>query len=114
MKFVRAHRGLSSVITTAILLTSVAVLGSSIVAWSNGNLKTFETSLINTSSNMTNKINENLNIENVAFCTNCGSANSKNIINVTLTNTGTVAAKITSMQVNSTAISSYLSMSTAL
>src|SRR5689334_6937470 len=96
--FVRSHRGLSTVVTSAIMLTAVAVLGTAIVAWSNGNLRGFETSLANTTASNTNQINENVNIEKIAFCVNCGGT-TKNVINVTLTNTGTVSVKITKIQI---------------
>lgn len=107
-KFRFSHRrGLATVVTTALMLTTVAVLGSALVAWSNGNLKVFETALSTAATNNTNKITENMNIENIAFCTSCGQANSKNVINVTLTNTGTAGIEVTQIQINSTAITSY-------
>lgn len=102
-----SRRGLSTIVTAGIMLSAVAVLGSAVVSWSNGNLKVFEIALSNTAVNSTNKITENIAIENIAFCSNCGSANSKNVTNVTLTNTGTVSVKITQIQLNSTAITSY-------
>ena len=102
----KTRRGLSAVVTSAMLLTFVAVIGSSLVGWSNSNLKAFEVGLVTTSANMTNQINENLSIENIAFCVSkCGAP--KNVINVTLTNTGTLPVRITQIQVNSTAIKSY-------
>jgi len=102
-----SRRGLSTIVTAGIMLSAVAVLGSAVVSWSNGNLKVFEIALSNTAVNSTNKITENISIENIAFCSNCGSVNSKNVTNVTLTNTGTVSVKITQIQLNSTAITSY-------
>ena len=102
-----SRRGLSTIVTAGIMLSAVAVLGSAVVTWSSGNLKAFETALSNTAIANTNKITEGVTIENIAFCSNCGSANSKNVTNVTLTNTGTVSVKITQIQLNSTAITSY-------
>lgn len=104
---ISSRRGLSTVVTTGIMLSAVAVLGSITVSWSNGNLKVFETALSTTAINNTNKITENISIENTAFCSNCGSTNSKNVINVTLTNIGTLSVKITQIQVNDTAIKFY-------
>ena len=63
--FAHARRGLSTVVTGAIMLTAVAVIGTSLVAWSNSNLQTFETGLANSASSKTDKINENLQIENI-------------------------------------------------
>ena len=102
-----SRRGLSTVVTAALMLTTVAVLGSALVAWSNGNLKVFETALSTTASNDTNKITENLNIENIVFCSNCALSNGNNVINVTLTNTGTVGITVNQIQVNSTVITNY-------
>jgi len=102
-----SRRGLSTIVTAGIMLSAVAVLGSAVVTWSSGNLKAFEIALSNTAVANTNKITESVSIENIAFCSNCGSANSKNVTNVTLTNTGTVSVTITQIQLNSTAITSY-------
>ena len=102
-----SHRGLSTIVTAGIMLSAVAVLGSAVVTWSSGNLKAFETALSNTAVANTNKITESVSIENIAFCSNCGHVNSQNVTNVTLTNTGTVSVKITQIQLNSTAITSY-------
>ena len=108
-----SRRGLSTIVTAGIMLSAVAVLGSAVVTWSSGNLKAFETALSNTAVANTNKITESISIENIAFCSNCGSANSKNVTNVTLTNTGTVSVKITQIQLNSTTISYYYNSKTS-
>lgn len=105
MPAVRTRRGLSSVITSALLLTAVGVLGTSMVTWSNSNLKAYEISLQNTSATYSNKISENLNIENVAFCStspSCDNGQSNPGVNVTLTNTGTLHVMVTKIQFNST------------
>ncbi len=101
------RRGLATVVTAALMLTTVAVLGSALVAWSNGNLKVFETALSTTASNDTNKVTENLVIENIVFCSNCNKTNGNNVVNVTLTNTGTVGITVNQIQINSTAIQKY-------
>lgn len=104
MKFVRHRRGLSNVITSVMLLTGVTIMGTSLVAWSQGNLQAFQVSLANTASSVTNKINENLAIENVYFCSAnfCGGFLSQKGVNVTLTNIGTLAVNVTQIQINST------------
>src|SRR5260370_16055711 len=107
MRHFKYRRGISTVVTSAILITAVVVIGTVIVMWSNSKLIVFEASLANTTSSSTNQINENLAIENLVFCVNCGSSNSKNVINVTLTNTGTIPVKVTQIKVNSTVITSY-------
>ncbi len=92
------RRALSTVVTSAIMLTAVAVIGSSIVAWSNSNLKTFESTLSNSTATNTNKINENLSIENVNFCKLCYSG--AHGVNITLTNLGNLGLKISAIQLN--------------
>jgi archaellum component FlaF (FlaF/FlaG flagellin family) len=98
MKFVRHRRGLSNVVTAAIMLTSVAVMGSAMVSWANGNLKAFETGLANSASDKTNKINENISIENVWFCNTCQFPANK-ALNVTLTNVGNLALNVTDIKI---------------
>jgi hypothetical protein len=90
---------------TGMLLTAVSVLGTSLVGWSNSNLKTFEMSLVNSTTTYTNKVSENLNIENVAFCsasTSCDDGQLDPGINVTLTNTGNLNVRIIKIQFNNT------------
>ncbi len=98
------RRGLTTVVTAALMLTAVAVLGSAMVAWSNSNLKTYDTALTTTAANNTNQISESISIENIVFC-HCGGSN--NVINVTLTNTGNLGVRINQIQVNSTTITTY-------
>ena len=102
-RFVQTRRGLSTVITTAIMLTAVAIMGTAIVAWSNGNLRAFEINLASSSSDKTNKINENLLIENVAFCYTCLSGSKG--VNITLTNVGYIGLNVTQIQINGSSFS---------
>ena len=102
------RRGLATIVTAALMLTTVATLGSALVTWSNGNLKSFETALSTTATNDTNRITESVIIENIAFCKNCVHSNSQNVTNVTLTNTGTIGVTINQIQVNGTVINKYV------
>jgi len=92
------RRGLSTVVTSAILLTAVTVIGIALVGWSNSNLKTFESNLSNVTATNTNQINENIAIENINFCKFCYSSNHG--INVTLANAGNLPVKVTQIQIN--------------
>ncbi len=67
MKKLRARKALSSVIASAILLSSIVVMGTGLVNWSNANLTSYQASLSNTYSTNVNKLNENLVVENVWF-----------------------------------------------
>lgn len=106
MKFVKNRKGLSTVVTAAIMLTFIAVLGTTLIAWSNSKLHVFETSLANSTTTLTNQISESAVFENVQFC-HIGSCNfSFQALNVTITNIGTEGITITQLKVNGTDLSS--------
>ncbi|HEY6950382.1 MAG TPA: hypothetical protein VI146_07210 [Nitrososphaeraceae archaeon] len=86
----KTRRALSSIVTSAILLTATVLTGSGLVNWSNSSLSSYETALSNTFSTNVNKLSENLSIENVWF----GTSPSK-FLNVTTTNTGTIGVNVT-------------------
>jgi len=87
-------RGLSTVVTSAILLSAVAVMGVGIVNWANTNLSTHQQALEETVSVNFNKINEKIFIEHVWF----GTTPSNNL-NVTMNNIGTVGLNVTEMTI---------------
>jgi hypothetical protein len=100
MRFVRnRRRALSTVVTTAIMLTAVAAIGTAVVAWSNTSLRTYEFNLATSASDKTNKINEVLIIENVVLQPDSPILGS-NAINITVTNTGTIGFNVTQIQVS--------------
>ena len=76
----KTKRGLSSIVTGAILLSAVAVMGVVIVIWANSNLVKHQQNLDSTVSDNFNKINEKLLIEHVWFNRNGP------VINMTLNN----------------------------
>jgi archaellum component FlaF (FlaF/FlaG flagellin family) len=104
-----AHRkGLASVVTSAILLSSVAILGVGLVGWSNSNLLSHQQNLENTFTQNVNKLNEYVTFEKVWF----GGTSPNKFVNVTVTNTGNVGLNVTSIQfVNSTTLNE-ISLST--
>ena len=94
----RCRRGFASVVTGAILLSAVAVLGSGLVSWTNGNLSTHQQTLQSSYSTATNKINEFLIIENVWF-----GQNPQKFVNITMNNVGNVGLNVIKIElVNST------------
>lgn len=95
--FSRKRRGLSTVVTSAMMLSAVAVLGTALVSLSNSNFKTFEMSFTNSISAYSNQINEDLNIEDVWF-----GSNPAKFVNVTMTNVGTVSLNITNIKITDT------------
>ena len=107
MKSFTNRRALSSVVTTAMMLTAVAVIGTAVVAWSNSNLKAFETTLVTSASDKTNKINEALIIENVVFVPYIINPLLP-FVNMTVTNVGTTGFNVTTIQItDGTTTSSY-------
>ena len=94
----RRRRGLAGVVTGAILLSAVGVLGSGLVSWTNSNLFTHQQDLELSYSTATNKINEFLIIENVWF----GQSPQK-FVNITMTNVGNVGLNVTKIELTSSA-----------
>ena len=94
----RCRRGLASVVTGAILLSGVTLLGTGLVSWTNSNLSTHQQSLQSSYSTATDKINEFLIIENVWF-----GQNPQKFVNITMTNIGNVGLNVTKIELtNST------------
>ena len=98
MKFVR-RRALASIVTSAILLSSIAIMGVGLVGWSNSNLTSHQKTLENTFSKNINKLNEYVVFEKVWF----GGTSPNKFVNVTVTNSGDIGLNVTSIQfINST------------
>ena len=97
MRRFRTRRGLSSIVTSAILLAATVVMGTGLVNWSNTNLSVFQSSLSNTYTTNVNKLNEDLVIENVWF-----GNNPSKFLNMTISNTGTVGLNVTAIKINDT------------
>ena len=94
----RCRRGLASVVTGAILLSGVTLLGTGLVSWTNSNLSTHQQALQSSYSTATDKINEFLIIENVWF-----GQNPQKFVNITMTNIGNVGLNVTKIKLtNST------------
>ncbi len=88
------RRALASIVTSAILLSSIAVLGVGLVGWSNSNLLSHQKDLENTFSKNINKLNEHVTFEKIWF----GGTSPNKFVNVTLTNTGTVGLNVTQIK----------------
>ena len=92
----KRRRGIASVVTGAILISAVAIMGVTLVAWSNTNLFTKQAILESSFNDKMNKLNEDLLVEHIWFggipsvCTKC-------IVNVTLNNVGTVGLSVTNI-----------------
>ncbi len=89
---IRPKRGLSTVVTTAILLSAVSVMGIYLVGWSNSSLLNDQIRLENSFSDKINKLNEHVIIENVWF------NDDPYTVNVTLNNAGIIGLNITQIK----------------
>ena len=100
MKILRnKRRALSSVVTTAMMLTAVATIGTGVVVWSNSNLRSFETNLATSASDKTNKINESPIIEDVQLDPHGGA---KDRVNVTVSNVGNTGFQVKQITISDT------------
>ena len=94
VNYKRRSRGLSTVVTGAIMLSAVAVLGSMIIVWANSNLYVHQQELQDSFSENANKIKEELIIENVWF----KDLNPDYYLNITLHNPGTIGLNVTEIK----------------
>lgn len=93
----KKKRGLSTVVTSAILLSAVAIMGVMLIGWANTNLYTKQANLEDSIDSKMNKLHEDLLIENIWF------GASPNIVNITLNNVGSIGINVTKIQIaNST------------
>ena len=88
------RRGLATIVSTAIMLSAVGVMGTTAVSWSNSNLVTHQETLEQSYSEKTNKISEFITIENVW----AGTSPNK-FLNITLTNAGNIGVTVREIKI---------------
>jgi len=84
------RRALATVVSTGILLSAVAVMGSMMTAWSNSIFANEQNELNEVYSEGINKLNEFLVIEHVWF-----GNNPNKFLNLTMSNAGNVGLNVT-------------------
>jgi hypothetical protein len=94
VRLYKSRRGITTVVTSAILLTTVALMGSGVVAWANSNLFGHEHALESIYSTNVNKINEYLTVENIWF----GGTAPNQFVNITMNNPSTIGLNVTQIQ----------------
>ena len=102
---VKKRRGLSTIVSTAIIMSAIAIMGVMLVGWSNTNLFTQQATLENSFNNKMNKLNEDIVVENIWFGTG------PSIVNVTLSNVGSVGLNVTKIQIQNTTGTIYFLIS---
>jgi hypothetical protein len=88
------RRAIANVVTSAIILSAVSIMGVMMLAWSSTSLSTQKQAIEETFSTQTNKINEDLIFDNVWFSSTCPGK----CINVTMSNVGTLGLNVTEMK----------------
>ena len=86
----RNRRALATVVSTGILLSAVAIMGSMLTAWSNSIFATEQHHISTAHDEGVNKLNEFLVIEHVWF----GAVPSK-FVNMTVSNVGNIGLNVT-------------------
>jgi hypothetical protein len=97
MKFLnlKKRRGIATVITSAIMMSAVAIIGSAGLVWSQTALTTQQVEMSNVIDDYTNKINESLTFEYVY----CNDTPCETII-VIITNNGKIAMNIAQINIS--------------
>lgn len=95
----RHRRALSGVVTSAILLAAVSIMGVMMLGWSQTSIAEQKIELNEVYDTRMNKMGEDLIYENIWFATPSGVEWTENHLNVTLGNVGILGLNVTSIQV---------------
>ena len=91
----RKRRGLATVITSAIMMSAVAILGSSGVVWSQTTLTAQQVEMTDSVNNYSNKLNESLVFEYVY----CNDDPCETIV-VVVTNVGHIGLEVSEISIS--------------
>ena len=91
----RKRRGLATIITSAIMMSAVCILGSTGVVWSQTSLNSQQVEMASSVGDYINKLNESIVYEYV-YCNDdpCGT------INVVLTNVGKIGLDVSKISIS--------------
>lgn len=95
------RRALASVVTSAIVLSAVSIMGVMLLGWSQTSIANQKLELNEVYDTRMNQINEDLLYENIWFATP-GGIMTTNHLNVTVANIGILGLNVTSIQVTNT------------
>jgi len=99
---VHGRRGVSTVVTTLMLVVATGVIGSALAAWSNYSFATQSSQVSNQTASRINLVKENFVVEDVWFyIKQPGNVYSAN---VTIRNTGDLAITVSKIYVNNTQV----------
>ena len=94
------RRGISTVITSLLLIVGTAIIGSGLIAWGTTNFNIQQTRIGTQLSNEGNQARETMMLEDVWFFTNATSP--FNYANVTIRDTGVNSFTLSSIMLNNT------------
>jgi len=94
--FNHRRRGLATIVSTAILLSAVGIMGTTTVTWSQANLESREQVLESRYSTVINQIKESLTLEHVWYKT------AEQKLKLGLKNTGTIGLSVTEIKIEGT------------
>ena len=95
---IKIRRGIANVVTSAIILSAVSIMGVMMLAWSQTSMLEQKIEIEEIFNTQLNKINEDLLFENIWFALPAGSM-SNNHLNVTITNIGILVFNVTEIHV---------------
>lgn len=98
------RRGLSTVITTLLMVAAVSIMGSALMTWTNQSFANKQLEISNQTDSRINLIRENLVLEDVWFYQN---QTGFHFANVTIRNTGEIALTVSKVYVNNTEIQDF-------
>jgi hypothetical protein len=91
------RRGVSTVVTSLLLVVAVGIIGTFLVSWANSSFAIQRANIADETSERINLVKEDLVIEDVWFYTEAGPVY---FANVTIRNTGDLAVTISNIYVN--------------
>jgi len=95
---IKIRRGLATVVTSAIILSAVSIMGIMMLVWSQTSIAEQKAEMNDVFNTQMNKIREDLIYENIWFATPAGIM-TENHLNVTVANIGILGLNVTSIQV---------------
>lgn len=95
-RFNHRRRGLATIVSTAILLSAVGIMGTTTVTWSQANLESRQQVLESQYSTVINQIKESLTLEHVWYKT------AEQKLKLGLKNTGTIGLTVTEIKIEGT------------
>ena len=96
---IKIRRGIANVVSSAILLSAVSIMGVMMLLWSNSSMIEQKIEIEQVFTTQMNKINEDLFFENVWFASPSLPSMPDNHLNVTLTNIGILGLNVTEIHV---------------